>query len=140
MNRRLVALAVAACALMVGCEHYRQHRMHMDGTFRPMLDCNGASCDVNVAVLCTDGPWCIDVPPTVHVRQPGAVVLHFKVVTAGFQLHHVAFGDAQEFNCSDGPAPQINCTDQHRKSGGFKYEIAIVGVSGPPLDPYVVND
>lgn len=103
-------------------------------------DCPGASCDVQVSVVCNPLCW-IDVADRITVPRGNSPMIRWEIVTPGYKFFGTGiwFSLFAPFDChlEGEQSTRVACKDTYKGTDSYKYTIMIVGAF--PKDPWVDN-
>ena len=140
MSAKTWFVASVFCAALLGCA------MSPFGGDERTLRCTGPNCDVQVAVSCSLGFFCVASvdSTTVLVTRGNSPKITWQMVSPGYTFPSngivIANGGA-EFDCRlEADGRRFACNNRHTTSGKYKYTVNITGSPAvPPLDPWIDN-
>lgn len=140
MSARAWFPVVVFCAVLSGCA------TSPFGPDEKTLRCSGPNCDVQVAVSCSLGMFCIASvdSTTVQVTRGNSPKITWQLISPGYTFPSngivIANGGA-EFNCRvEANGRRFACENRHTTTGKYKYTVNLTGSPPvPPLDPWIDN-
>ena len=142
MSAKALFPAIVFCAVLLGCA------TSPFGGGEKTLRCTGQNCDVEVAVSCSLGFFCIASVnnTTVEVTRGNSPNITWQMISPGytFPSNGIVIQDAgSEFdNCHvEANGRRFACHNKHTKPGKYKYTVNVAGSPAvPPLDPWIANE
>ena len=111
------------------------------------LRCTGQNCDVQVAVSCSLGFFCITSVDneTVQVSRGNSPNITWQIISPGYTFPSngiVIAGGGSEFDCHvEANGRRFTCHNNHTQPGKYKYTVTVTGSPAvPPLDPWIFNE